>query len=845
MNLRAVLAIIMFPAVHAFAASASTPASELTVAPGFKVELLKSATDREGSWVSMAVDPKGRLYISPQAKAPDGGIMRLTLDAEGHVAKTDWVKLDVGAAMGMLWAFDSLYVSGQGPDGQGLYRLRDTDNDGDLDKVELFKKVPGGGGEHGAHAIVLGPDDMLYFTHGNATPLIEGVDTEHSPYRNYGEDILVPRMMDPVATFFDNLKVPYGHILRTDANGSKWELYAAGFRNAYDIDFNEDGELFTYDSDMEWDLGLPWYRPTRILHIVPGGEFGFREGNQKWPVSCADSLPPVCDIGLGCPTGVKFGTNSRWPSRYRSALFVMDWTFGRILAVHQSPKGATYTAKHSLANYTHPAGPESGGDVEVFLSGKAMPFTDLEFGSDGAMYLTVGGRGTQAALYRVSWVGKSDKMSELEAALAENRKSGLGAKARANLPLAEKSLAQGKAAFPEVEADAFTRFAWRLAYERRPVAEWKDAALHETRPLAALTQLLALARVGDKGTQAELLEALKRFPLDSLDDELKLLKLRVIKITFARQGRPAEELVQMGIGKLSRQYPAKTFALNRELSELLVWLGAPDVVAKTLALLDAAPTQEEQIWYACMLREARGWTRPQREHYFAWFAKAGTFTGGNSLAKFILRMKEQAVAKLSDTERMELAALLGDTPAPAPAAPAAPVRPFVKSWTVADLAGELDKAGSGRNFERGKEIFASTQCIQCHHFGNGGGNFGPDLSAVGSRFNRHDLLESIIEPSKIVSEQYAGNLFTTKQGETVMGLIVGEDGSHYTVLINPLDGAKKTVSKSSIASRQISPASLMPPGLIYVLNKDEILDLLAYLETGGNPEAPAFKPAAR
>ena len=838
MKTRFLLSAFILPAINAFSQTASTPASELTVAPGFKVELLKSASAREGSWVSMAVDRKGRLYISPQAKAPDGGIMRVTLDAAGQVAKTDWLKPDVGAAMGMLWAFDSLYVSGQGPDGQGLYRLRDTDGNDELDKIDLLKKMPGGGGEHGAHAIVQGPDDKLYITQGNATPPIEGID-EQSPYRNYGEDILLPRVMDPVATFFDNLKVPYGHILRTDENGTKWELFAGGFRNAYDIDFNQSGELFTYDSDMEWDIGLPWYRPSRILHVIPGGEFGFREGNQKWPVSYADSLPPVCDIGLGCPTGVKFGTMSKWPSRYNTALYVMDWTFGRILAVHPSPQNASYTAKNPLASYTHPTAPEAGGDVEVFVSGKAMPVTDLEFGSDGAMYFTVGGRGTQAALYRVSWVGTSDKMAELDAVMADIRRTGTFIQEREKLALAGKALSEGNATFPDGAADAFTRYTWRLAYERRPVSEWKAAALSETRPVAALTQLLALARVGDKSVQPELLEALKKFPLDALDDEVKLLKLRVVKLSFARQGRPADDLVKMGIEKLGRQYPAKTFALNRELSELLIWLGASDAVEKTLTLLDAAPTQEEQIWYACMLREAQGWTKPQRERYFAWFAKAAKFAGGNSLPKFILRIREQAIAKLSEAERTELAGML-DAPV-ATTAPPAPSRPFVKAWTMADLAPDLANAASGRNFARGKEIFSSLQCLQCHHFGQGGGNFGPDLTAVASRFNRHDILEAIIEPSKVISEQYASHLFTTRKGDAIMGLVMEENKDAYIVLTNPLDGAKTVVSKPTIASKQIAPVSLMPPGLISVLNKDEILDLLAYIESGGNEKAAAFK----
>ena len=166
------------------AAQSATPASEIKVPPGFTVELLKSATEREGSWVAMTIDDKGRLYISPQAMAPDGGIMRVTPTAAGQVEKVDGLTPKVGAAMGMLWAFNSLYVSGQGPDGQAIYRLRDTDGDDTLDDAKLFKKVPDGGGEHGAHAIVLGPDQKLYLTHGNSTPLVEGIASD-SPYRHY------------------------------------------------------------------------------------------------------------------------------------------------------------------------------------------------------------------------------------------------------------------------------------------------------------------------------------------------------------------------------------------------------------------------------------------------------------------------------------------------------------------------------------------------------------------------------------------------------------------------------------------------------------------------------------
>jgi len=133
--------------------------------------------------------------------------------------------------------------------------------------------------------------------------------------------------------------------------------------------------------------------------------------------------------------------------------------------------------------------------------------------------------------------------------------------------------------------------------------------------------------------------------------------------------------------------------------------------------------------------------------------------------------------------------------------------------------------------------------VKCHHFAQGGGNVGPDLSAVGSRFNHHDLLESIIEPSKVISEQYASLIVNTTGGDTVMGLVSEQNKDHITLVTDPISGTKKTIPTSQIKSKEISPISMMPPGLINVLTKEEILDLLAYLESAGNEKAPAFAPA--
>src|SRR5205085_4550098 len=100
----------------------------------------------------------------------------------------------------------------------------------------------------------------------------------------------------------------------------------------------------------------------------------------------------------------------------------------------------------------------------------------------------------------------------------------------------------------------------------------------------------------------------------------KLAKLRIVELSFIRQGKPDDDLAKLATEKLDRLYPAGNELLNRELSQLLIYLEAPDVVPKTLALLDQAKTQEEQAHYVFYLRNLKsGWTLAQRKHYFEWF----------------------------------------------------------------------------------------------------------------------------------------------------------------------------------------------------------------------------------
>ena len=265
-------------------------------------------------------------------------------------------------------------------------------------------------GEHGSHAVVLGPDQHLYIVSGNFTKVPAEVTT-NSPHKNFADDQLLPRAPDGNG-FGNNVKPPEGFMLRTDRDGKDWELFAAGMRNTYGFTFNSDGEMIGFDSDMQWDWGTPWYRPTWIFHLVSGGDYGFREGTGKWPSYYPDSLPPTVEIGIGSPTGMKFATDSKFPPAYKHAMFAADWAYGRIFAVHMKPEGASYSATW-----------------ETFLKGRPLNVTALEFAKDGAMYFITGGRGTQSGLYRVTYTGK--EVPETPPTAAELSQQADGARARA------------------------------------------------------------------------------------------------------------------------------------------------------------------------------------------------------------------------------------------------------------------------------------------------------------------------------------------------------------------------------------------------------------------------------
>jgi putative heme-binding domain-containing protein len=220
------------------------------------------------------------------------------------------------------------------------------------------------------------------------------------------------------------------------------------------------------------------------------------------------------------------------------------------------------------------------------------------------------------------------------------------------------------------------------------------------------------------------------------------------------------------------------------------------------------------------------------------------FNNGASYANFMANAHEEAKFTLTSEEILALNDVLTDYSAQHAQQPAPPLssRKLVQEWTTADLQPLLPQVGRGRSFQRGRDVFYQAQCSACHRYGDKGGAVGPDLTAVATRFKRQDLLESSTEPSKVLSEQYMNTAVETKAGQVVIGRIVEETEQKLVLRPNPLAPETVTVLKSDIETRELSKTSPMPSGLLNTFTKEEILDLLAYLESLGDAKHPNFQP---
>jgi putative heme-binding domain-containing protein len=826
-------------------------------------DLYRPSEHEQGSWVALTPAPNNTFYASDQF----GKLYHFSIPQLGQTLSPSEVQpldLEIGEAHGLLWAFDGLYVAvnkrwessteNEKSYGSGIYKITDSNKDGTLDAVEMLLKLEGSG-EHGPHSFVLAPNgEEIYFIAGNHVLVPEELKKNSRLPNHWAEDNLFEPFLD-ARGHANDIKAPGGWIAKFDPSGTDWELISAGYRNPFDMAFNSDGELFAYDADMEWDIGMPWYRPTRICHVTSGSEYGWRTGSGKWPAYYPDNLPAVHNLEQGSPTGVLSTDQLNFPGQYKNGLLIMDWSFGTMYHLNLKPEGSSYTAERN-----------------EFLSGVPLPLTDMVAGSDGHLYFATGGRGLESHLYRLRYDGPLSvqekpgitQASELRELRKELEYFHSDQHATKGLALAWQNLNH---------KDRFVRYAARVVLEHQPEDNWLPRFTREDNPEKQIGAAIALAHLGAQAEKNLFFEKLSSIPMQNLEISIQVDLLRAYALGLIRLGMPQTDQKIKIINKLSPYFPNDNNEINKELAQLLLYLEAPGITEKLVTLLEyhtqektisdgvsmlseeatlrseqygplireviAKMPPSEAIFYGMLLSNTdHGWTKDLRERYFQWYYDALDSKGGMSFKAYMENVRQRALTHVPESERNYYQELSGNySPATAVAELPEPIGPG--NTYTGDAIGNVVWGASENapDFERGQRAFQAGMCILCHRMRGEGGASGPDLTQAHTKFSRYDLMFAIYSPNDDISDQYANTLFQMKDGKKVAGRIKSENNEIVVLMPNPFNEQYTvTLSKKDIEERGISPISPMPTGLLNRLNEQEIRDLFQYIQAGGNKD---------
>ena len=825
-------------------AGAVAAADSLILQPGFKAELLYTVPKSDqGSWVSLAVAPNGDLVAGDQ-----GGVLwHVSLKDPSKPVATKIETKAIGCH-GLLFAHGALYACTSEKGKGDIWRLRDVKGDGSYSEQTMLRSLKGSG-EHGPHQLVLDRDGSILVVGGNHTKLPDD-EKAGAPAKHYDEDDLLKKFEDANG-HAAGIKAVGGWIARMDKDGKDWIRVSTCFRNPYDCSVAPDGDIFTYDSDMEWDMGAPWYRPTRIYLCTPGGELGWRSGASNNSLATLDMQPALVDVGPGSPTGTTMGTGAKFPAAYQRTFFACDWTFATLYAIHLTPEGGGWKARK-----------------EVFAAGRPFSVTDVVIRpQDGHMYVTIGGRGGQSALYRITYQGTESTAPAAWFDATPEQK--LRRELEALRDVAPSAAALAKAWPLMGHPDRWVRYAARIAVEHQPVDQWRSRVKPDANVDLALNAAVALARCGNKDDLAAIVAAAEA-AAKSKDLRQQQDRQRIFQVAFSRHGRP-DDATAGRLGKdAAVRLPSGNDAYDRQLAQLAIFLGEPSAPARVLQAMKVAQAgpaviadpeilarhpgyardataamavtpSSTRIGLAVYLcRATVGWTPNLRKEFFGFLDELSLAQGGNSLKGFVRNIRKEAVAMVPAAERAAFEAstpVVKPTPIPVAQGPG-------RLWTHAEAlkAWENGKAQGTLDFANGQKMFAAALCSQCHRMGGAGGAQGPDLTGLGVRTAAADMLTSIIQPSAVVSDQYANSEISRVDGGKTIGRILNEEGDKLQLAVSAFDPSNQvSVNRSDILAIDRSTVSPMPAGLLNSLNEQEVVNLMAYLLSGGNAQDKVYK----
>ncbi len=748
---------------------------------------------------SMAFDAKGRLFVgmgpqyrNPTPETPGDSVVIVTDEnGDGTADKTHVFATGLNTIQGMAWRGRDLYIA-NAPD---LTIVRDLDGDDIADEyVKLFTDL--GNLEHGLHGLVFAPDGRLYMSKGNSKGLNDPAQPDRiapAAFRElFGQSTQTPAT-PPRAFKAEDYKLTYqdpkddwgvtGGVLRCEADGSDLQIVARGLRNPWDIAHDNAFNWLGTDNDQN--------EGDRVLMPFYGAHFGW---NHPWSSSwTGEKHPPTVplshDVFHGSGTGIVFGSLGA----QRDVFFINDWLNKTTFIFKPAWKGALMTCE--------------GGEWRPFIGGGKSLFrpTDIAFGPDGALWCLSWSRGygaefqdgqmtNEGRIYRITTKQSGGEKTVLpvqridqQDALVRrgDRQAVLAALDADDLSVADETWLMwtlhrmGERSW---FAGQIERVGNRRLQALRILGEQKQTAL-----------LIPFTRDPDAKTRFEAVQALWQ----SRDATVVTALIEVAasekdRLTFYSAWRALRDLA--GTDALKNLLGDSRSGVRR--AALLALLEDGALAAEEVARFQNDPDQETR-------QLAGSWAR---------------ITSGEGPR---LLVKDKAISEA------DLAPLAGDPSKLIP--PAAPT-------TVEAVLAALPQADR----ERGRLLIlhpAGATCAACHRYAGRGNDFGPELTGIGKRADALHLVQSILEPSVVITEGFNSHVITTKAGVQT-GVLLEESG--LAVTLGLPSGQRSRVMRADIVKHETLPVSAMPP-FSSILDAQSCADIVAYLLQGESAKTAKSK----
>lgn len=807
--------------------------------------------------VYVGVDKNGSL----DRKEGRGSVVRC-VDQDGDGVADEFVTFcEVDSPRGLVWDRNKLFVL-HPPD---LSVYFDDDGDGKADRKETLVKGIGfgldfRGADHTTNGIRMGIDGWIYVAVGD-----------------YG-------FIEATAKDGKTLQFKGGGVVRVRPDGTDLEVYCKGLRNICDIAIDPTMNIFTRDNTNDgggWDI--------RLSHIIQSANYGYPSLYKNFN---REIMPPLADYGGGSGTGALFVSEEHLPAKYRRALFTCDWGRNRIFYHPLEPSGATFRAQQEdFLTLSRPTDMDVDALGNLYVA--SWRGGRFKFEGENIGYVAIlSPKNAQVeksestifdlpklSLAQLVDLLDSQSQSLLWAVVRElvhrDQQASIQAFARDKLtqiiggesPLANKVAAisvggpeLAQQLLPNALQNQDLKLAAiliRFAADRKRVDEVTRSlivsCLERPDPQLQMSALIALGRVGSPDTQAAVLKFGQQIRVKTASVEkvktpvnTSAKALRHVTVqTLAKIGNVNELLNALSSTAIQ---PGQNTAAGQLALDALKYIHTQPAVEGIITYLNSHQADQNAWETLIRLYHQEGpytgdwWgTRPDTT---GPYYKRIKWTESDRIGSYI----KQKFAGLARDEQLfvqaqllkhrvklpGMAAMVKSAGSKSSPSPIVKIPAFNKNdpnqlgnIAYRDLLARIEKVQG--QVKRGQQLFKQQNCAACHTIKEGELAVGPQLLDIGLRYNRKELIESIVQPGAKIAQGFTTQLIATDDGLTHTGFVTREAGNE--VEIRTAEGKAVVIPKDSIEARKDSKNSVMPDGLVNNLTVQELASLVTYLQS--------------